>query len=121
MIEIRKTFQFEAAHRLPHLPSSHKCSRIHGHSFKFEVAITGDIDQQKGWVLDFGEINRKVEPVVEEIDHRFLNEIQGLENPTSENIAIWLWNKLEPNLPGLVEIAVCESANSRCVYRGPSR
>ena len=118
-IELRKTFQFEAAHLLPNLPASHKCRRLHGHSFRVEIAIAGECNPQLGWVMDYAEISDLFKPLWEQLDHRHLNEVPGLENPTSENIAVWIWKKLKPTLPLLVEVVVAETCTARCVYRGP--
>jgi len=117
-MELRKTFQFEAAHLLPGLPKSHKCRRLHGHSFKVEIAVTGDVDPKLGWVMDYAEIRNAFKPLWEKLDHFYLNEIPGLENPTSENVAIWIWKKLKPRLPLLTEVVVAETCTARCVYRG---
>ena len=119
MIELRKTFQFEAAHLLPYLPKSHKCRRLHGHSFKVEVAIEGPCDAALGWVMDYAEMGEAFWPIWERLDHFYLNEIPGLENPTSENIALWIWSQLQPRLPLLTEVAVAETCNARCSYWGP--
>ena len=117
-MELRKTFQFEAAHLLPHLPKSHKCRRLHGHSFKVDIVVTGDLNPKLGWVMDYADITNVFKPLWEKLDHRYLNELSGLENPTSENIAIWIWNRLKPVLPLLTEIVVAETCTARCVYRG---
>jgi 6-pyruvoyltetrahydropterin/6-carboxytetrahydropterin synthase len=117
-MEIIKSFRFEAAHYLPKLPETHKCRRMHGHSFKFDVHVEGPLDPELGWVMDFGDISRLVKPLVEELDHYLLNEIPGLENPTSEVIAVWIWNRLKPELPGLARIVVYETCTARCEYRG---
>jgi len=117
-MELRKSFQFEAAHLLPHLPESHKCRRLHGHSFKVEVALTGPCDPRLGWVMDYADISEAFQPIWKELDHNYLNEIPGLENPTSELLAIWIWRKLKPRLPLLTEILVAETCNASCVYRG---
>lgn len=117
-MELRKTFQFEAAHLLPRLPKSHKCRRLHGHSFKVEIAVAGQCDPQLGWVMDYAEISAVFDPIWKKLDHYYLNDIPGLENPTSENIAIWIWRKLKPRLPLLVEVVVAETCTARCVYRG---
>lgn len=119
-MELRKTFQFEAAHRLPKLPAEHKCHRLHGHSFQVEVVIEGDCDPQLGWVMDYSEISDIFRPFWRQLDHNYLNEVPGLENPTSENIAIWIWDRLKPGLPLLREIVVAETCTARCVYRGRS-
>lgn len=117
--EIWKEFQFEAAHRLPNLPPQHKCSRLHGHSFRIRIALRGEIDERLGWVLDFGEISEIVEPLIgRHLDHAYLNEVQGLENPTSENLARWLWQHLKPRLAALSEVTVMETCTAGCTYRG---
>jgi 6-pyruvoyltetrahydropterin/6-carboxytetrahydropterin synthase len=95
-MELRKTFQFEAAHLLPHLPKSHKCRRLHGHSFKAEIVVAGECDAKLGWVMDYADIT----------------------NPTSENVAVWIWKRLKPKLPLLTEIVVAETCTAKCVYRG---
>ncbi len=117
-MELRKTFQFEAAHSLPNLPTDHKCARIHGHSFKVEIVITGKCDPELGWVMDYADISETFDPIWKQLDHFHLNKIDGLENPTSENIAVWIWNQLKPQLPLLAAIEVAETCNARCVYRG---
>ena len=117
-IELRKMFQFEAAHHLPHLPETHKCRRLHGHSFKVEIVVAGDCDPRLGWLMDYAEIAEAFKPLWEQLDHRYLNEVVGLDNPTSENIALWIWGRLKPDLPLLAEVAVAETCTARCVYRG---
>ena len=117
-IELRKSFQFEAAHLLPHLPATHKCRRLHGHSFKVEVAVAGECDPKLGWLIDYAEISEAFKPLFEQLDHFYLNEVAGLENPTSENIAVWIWEKLKPRLPLLTEVVVAETCTARAVYRG---
>ena len=117
-MELRKTFQFEAAHRLPRLPKAHKCHRLHGHSFKVELAVAGECDRRLGWLMDYADISAAFKPLWVKLDHRYLNEIPGLENPTSEILAEWIWRRLKPKLPLLVEIVVAETCQSRCVYRG---
>lgn len=117
-MELRKTFQFESAHLLPHLPAAHKCRRLHGHSFRVEVAVEGECDSGLGWVMDYADISKAFNPVLSQLDHYYLNEVPGLENPTSENIAAWIWQKLAPVLPGLKEIVVAETCTARCIYRG---
>jgi len=117
-MELRKTFQFEAAHLLPRLPKSHKCRRLHGHSFQVEVAVSGEVDPKLGWLVDYAEMARCFKPLWEQLDHRYLNEVPGLENPTSEHIAAWIWKRLKPRLPLLTEVVVAETCTARCVYRG---
>jgi 6-pyruvoyltetrahydropterin/6-carboxytetrahydropterin synthase len=117
-VELRKTFQFEAAHLLPHLPKSHKCRRLHGHSFKVELALAGECEPRLGWLMDYAAISEAFKPIHQRLDHYYLNEIPGLENPTSENIAAWIWRRLKPRLPLLTEVVVAETCLSRCVFRG---
>ena len=119
LMELRKTFQFEAAHLLPHLPLTHKCRRLHGHSFRVEVVVEGELDPTLGWVMDYAEISAAFKPFWAQLDHYYLNEVPGLENPTSENVARWIWDHLKPRLPLLTEIVVAETCTARCVYRGP--
>lgn len=118
MFELRKTFQIEAAHRLPAVPLGHKCARLHGHSFVIEVAVEGPLDPVFGWVMDFADLKAAVRPLVQILNHSYLNEIAGLENPTSEQLAVWIWDRLKPALPLLSEIKVAETCTSCCVYRG---
>jgi 6-pyruvoyltetrahydropterin/6-carboxytetrahydropterin synthase len=117
-IELRKTFQFEAAHRLPHVPADHKCARLHGHSFHVEVAVAGECDPKLGWLMDYADVSAAFKPILKQLDHYYLNEISGLENPTSENVARWVWQRLKPLLPLLTEVVVAETCQSRCIYRG---
>jgi 6-pyruvoyltetrahydropterin/6-carboxytetrahydropterin synthase len=117
-MELRKTFSFEAAHLLPHLPQTHKCRRLHGHSFSVDIVIEGPCDPKLGWVMDYADITKAFKPLWEQLDHYYLNEISGLENPTSENVAVWIWERLKPTLPLLTEVAVAETCTARCVYRG---
>lgn len=117
---IVKSFTFEAAHRLPHLPADHKCHRLHGHSFRAEVTVTGPLDPTLGWVMDYAEVKAVCDPLEQLLDHNYLNEIPGLENPTSEVIAIWIWDRLAPHLPGLTKVTVAETCTARCEYTGPA-
>ena len=118
VMEIWKEFTFEAAHRLPNVPEGHKCSRLHGHSFRVRIHVEGPLDPELAWVLDFSDIGAVFKPLEERLDHRYLNEIEGLENPTSENIAIWIWTGLQGSLPGLSAVVVAETCTSGCIYRG---
>ncbi len=118
-MDLFKTFQIEAAHRLPAVPAGHKCSRMHGHSFRIEVHVSGPIDPQFGWVMDFADIKRAFAPIFDTLDHNCLNDIAGLENPTSENLASWIWARLKPDLPLLSRILVHETCTSGCSYAGP--
>ena len=117
-MDIYKEFVIEAAHLLPSLPEGHKCKRLHGHSFRIEVHVSGDVDKKKGWVIDFAEISRRFEPLFNILDHQYLNEIDGLENPTSENLAYWIWSRLKPDMPMLSAIIIKETCTSGCIYRG---
>jgi 6-pyruvoyltetrahydropterin/6-carboxytetrahydropterin synthase len=117
-MEIFKEFVFESAHRLPNVPAGHKCGRLHGHSFRCEVHVGGAVDAKTGWILDFADIKRAFEPLHDQLDHNFLNEVEGLANPTSENLARWIWKHLKPSLPGLCSIVLRETCTSGCVYRG---
>lgn len=117
-MELFKVFQIEAAHFLPEVPDGHKCKRIHGHSFRIEIHLTGPVEEPAGWVMDFTDLKRAFQPLYEQLDHRFLNEIEGLENPTSENLARWIWTRLKPALPGLSKIVVQETCTSGCIYHG---
>ena len=117
-MELRKTFQFEAAHHLPQLPEDHKCRRLHGHSFQVDIVVDGPCDPQLGWVMDYAEISQAFKPLWEQLDHHYLNEIEGLENPTSERVALWIWDRLRPTLPLLKEVVVAETCTARCIYRG---
>jgi 6-pyruvoyltetrahydropterin/6-carboxytetrahydropterin synthase len=114
------TFRFEAAHRLPNVPSGHKCARLHGHSFVVDVVVAGDADPKTGWVVDFGELEAAWAPLHELLDHRYLNEVEGLSNPTSENIARFIWDRLRPTLPTLRAVVLQEICVARCEYRGPA-
>lgn len=111
-------FRFEAAHRLPRVPETHKCHRLHGHSFKIEVAIRGPVDPSTGWFLDYSVLYDAWKPLYEALDHRYLNEVPGLENPTSENLAQWIWERLKVDLPSLERITVFETCDARCEYEG---
>lgn len=115
---IFKDFQFEAAHRLPHVPAGHKCGRLHGHSFMVRLELTSKVNPQTGWVVDFGDISKAFKFLWQQLDHQYLNKIVGLENPTSEVIACWIWYKIKPILPNLSSIIVKETCNTGCIYRG---
>ena len=116
-MDIFKAFTFEAAHMLPEVPEGHKCKRLHGHSFRAEIHVSGPVDE-KGWVMDFADIKEAWQPLHAVLDHHYLNEIEGLENPTSENIARWIWQRLKPDLPGLSKIVLHETCEAGCIYEG---
>lgn len=113
-----KDFTFEAAHRLPNVAPDHKCARLHGHSFRARVTVEGPIGVGSGWVVDFADIAAACEPLRLELDHHYLNEVEGLENPTSEVIARWIWARLAPSLPGLCLVTVQETCNAGVDYDG---
>ena len=117
-VRLIKQFHFEAAHDLPTFPADHKCRRLHGHSFRFDVIVEGEVEPEKGYLIDYGDIKKVVNPIVRRLDHYYLNEIAGLSNPTSENLAKWLWDQIKPVLPLLSEINVHETCTSSCQYRG---
>jgi 6-pyruvoyltetrahydropterin/6-carboxytetrahydropterin synthase len=117
-VEIFREFSFEAAHRLPNVPAGHKCARLHGHSFRVEVRVRGQVRPEPGWVMDFAEIKEAFAGLHDQLDHHYLNEIPGLENPTSENLAVWIWERLTDALP-LSAVVVRETCTSGCVYQGP--
>jgi 6-pyruvoyltetrahydropterin/6-carboxytetrahydropterin synthase len=111
-VEIFKTFTLESAHRLPNVPPGHKCARIHGHSFRVELHVSGPVDPHLGWVMDFADIKQAFEPLFQRLDHRYLNDVPGLENPTSENLARYIWRELQPALPLLSRVVVHETCTS---------
>ncbi len=117
-MEIYKTLRFDAAHRLTGVPPTHKCSAMHGHGFEIQVFLRGPVDPKTGFVMDFGDLAKVCEPVLKQLDHAILNEIEGLENPTSENMSVWVWKKLKPQLPLLSKIVIKETESSGCIYRG---
>jgi 6-pyruvoyltetrahydropterin/6-carboxytetrahydropterin synthase len=118
-MEVFKEFMVEAAHRLPKVPAGHKCARLHGHSFRIEVHIRGTVGENTGWVQDFADISGAFRPLHDQLDHHYLNEVDGLWNPTSENLAAWIWDRLQDTLPLLSKVVVRETCTSGCVYEGP--
>jgi len=117
-MELRKSFQIEAAHRLPKVPPGHKCGRMHGHSFVIEIVVEGPVNPDLGWVMDYADIKAAFRPLYDQLDHNLLNDLPGLENPTSESLAVWIWDRLKPSIPLLKEIVIAETCTSKCVYRG---
>jgi 6-pyruvoyltetrahydropterin/6-carboxytetrahydropterin synthase len=117
-MDIFKIFQIEAAHRLTGVPAGHKCARLHGHSFRVEVHVSGEIDAKAGWVMDFADVKTAFAPIFERLDHHYLNDIEGLENPTSERLAMWIWGELKPRLPLLSRIVVHETCTAGSAYSG---
>jgi 6-pyruvoyltetrahydropterin/6-carboxytetrahydropterin synthase len=118
-VEVFKSFSIEAAHQLPNVAADHQCARVHGHSFVIELWVSGFVGGRSGWVIDFADIAEAFRPLRDQLDHRLLNEIEGLSNPTSENLAIWIWDRVSVALRGLSKVVVRETATSGCVYRGP--
>jgi len=117
-MELVREFTIEAAHWLPNVPAGHKCRRLHGHSFVIGITVDGAVDEHSGWVMDFADIKAAFEPLFEQLDHHCLNEIDGLENPTSEHLARWIWQRLQSALPGLSAVKVQETCQSGCIFRG---
>jgi len=117
-MEIFRIFRLEASHSLPALPEGHPCRRVHGHSWRVELRVEGPVDAERGWVMDFAELERAFGPLLAALDHAHLNEIEGLGHPTSENLARWIWRGLKPALPLLSRIAVWETETAGCIYRG---
>lgn len=117
-MDIFKVFTIEAAHRLPNVPAGHKCARLHGHSFRIEIHVSGSPAADTGWVMDFGDIKAAFQPLFDQLDHRYLNDIDGLDNPTSERLAQWVWQRLKPALPALSKVVVHETCTSGAIYRG---
>jgi len=117
-VRLVKSFDFEAAHWLPCFPEGHKCRRMHGHSFRVDVVVEGEVEAEKGYLIDYGDIKKAIAPIKDRLDHYCLNEIEGLENPTSEVLAAWIWDRLKETLPMLAEVVVHETCTSRCHYSG---
>lgn len=117
-VELYKEYRFESAHRLPRVPAGHKCARMHGHSFKVELTVAGEVDPDTGWFIDYAVLDEAWEPLYRVLDHNCLNEVPGLENPTSEVLSRWIWDRLRPKLPSLIAVTLFETADARCVYRG---
>lgn len=117
-VRLIKEFRFEAAHRLPFVPEGHKCSRLHGHSFKVELTVSGPVDPKTGWFIDYDVLHEIWDPLHDALDHRYLNDVPGLENPTSENLAKWIWDRMRKSLPELSQVTVFETCDARCEYSG---
>lgn len=117
-MEIFKSFTLESAHRLPNVPAGHKCARVHGHSFRVEIHVSGPVDPHLGWVMDFADVKAAFDPLYRQLDHHYLNDVPGLENPTSENLAKWIWQQLKPTLRQLSAVVVHETCTSGARYTG---
>jgi 6-pyruvoyltetrahydropterin/6-carboxytetrahydropterin synthase len=117
-MDIFKQFTFEAAHLLPNAPPEHKCRRLHGHSYRVTVVVSAEVGAESGWVMDFADLKATFAECKETLDHRYLNEIPGLENPTAEHIAIWIWQQIKPRLARLSEVRIDETCTAGCIYRG---
>lgn len=117
-MEIYKDFSFDSAHFLPHVPDGHKCKNMHGHTYKLRVFIKGQPDPRLGWIMDFKELKDLVGPVIDQLDHKLINDIEGLENPTAENITIWIWNKIKPLLSNLSKVELYETPTTGVIYNG---
>ena len=117
-MEIFRDFTVESAHFLPGVPEGHKCRRLHGHSFRIGIHVHGEVRSEPGWVIDYGDISKAFAPLHAILDHRLFNEVDGLANPTSENISVWIWIRLKPTLPGLSKVVVHETCTTGCIYTG---
>src|SRR5262245_58365467 len=117
-MNIFRVFTIEAAHRLPQVPAGHKCARLHGHSFRIELHLSGTVDPALGWVMDFADVRAAFQPIYDQLDHHYLNDVAGLENPTSENLARWIWDHTKPRLPLLSKVVIHETCTSGCSYEG---
>ena len=115
---IYKKFNIESARSIPNLPKTHPCHHIHGHSFKIIISVQGDVNEQNGFVVDFQDIDDAFDPLKKELDHSYLNDIEDLQNPTSENICIWIWNKIQSSLPNIYKIEIRETDSTGCIYKG---
>ena len=117
-MKVYKTFAIESARSLPKLPEEHPCHKVHGHSFKITLTVESEIDQTTGFVMDFSDIDSVFRPIHEIIDHAYLNDIKGLEDPSSENLCRWIWKQLSPSLKGLKQIEIRETESTGCIYKG---
>lgn len=117
-MQIFKEFTFDSAHFLPNVPVDHKCKNMHGHTYRLKVYIEGELDKNLGWVIDFTDLKKHINPIINQLDHHTLNDISGLENPTCELIAVWLWDRIKPNIPMLCKIELNETPTSGAIYEG---
>ncbi|WP_027155424.1 6-carboxytetrahydropterin synthase QueD [Mesorhizobium sp. WSM2561] len=117
-MKIAQAFTFEAAHRLPRVPESHRCHRMHGHSYRVDLRLAGSVNPDTGFVVDFFDVEAAFAPLLQRLDHHCLNEIEGLTNPTAENIAIWIWDRIKPILPQIASVIVWETPQCWAEYEG---
>jgi 6-pyruvoyltetrahydropterin/6-carboxytetrahydropterin synthase len=117
-VRLIKEFRFEASHRLAHLSSDHPCYRLHGHSYRVEVEVYGEVDQATGFLVDYGDIKRIVKPIIAQLDHCHLNDIDGMQTTSAEHIVYWTWNQLKPQLPLLSRVILHETDSTSCEYCG---
>ena len=118
-MEVFKEFKFDAAHRLPSAPEGHKCRQLHGHTYRVVIHVEGEVDEERGWIVDFADIKAAMKPLLAQLDHHYLNEIEGLDKPTAESLADWFWRHLITPLPGLCKVVVCENESCGCIHTGP--
>ncbi len=117
-MEIYKEFSFDSAHFLPHVPEGHKCRNMHGHTYRLRVYVQGTPDPHLGWIMDFKELKDALSGVIDRLDHKLINDVPGLENPTAENITIWIWQQVRPLLPQLSKIELYETPTTGVIYTG---
>ena len=117
-MQIFKKFTFDSAHALPNVPDGHKCKNVHGHTYHLTLFLESEIDSEMGWVMDFADVKEIMNPVMTQIDHKFLNDIEGLENPTCEIFVKWIWDRLIGSMPQLVKIELYETPTSGAIYEG---
>jgi 6-pyruvoyltetrahydropterin/6-carboxytetrahydropterin synthase len=117
-VRLSRQFQFEASHALSHLPASHPCHSLHGHSYGVSVEVSGDVDEASGFLVDYADIHKAVKPIIDVLDHRHLNDVEGLKLATTEFIAKYLWDRVKPRLPGLCRITISETGSTQCTYEG---
>jgi len=117
-MQVFKQFTFDSAHYLPNVPDGHKCKETHGHTYRLIVYLEGELEKNLGWVMDFADMQKVIDPIIKSIDHKMLNNISGLENPTCEILAVWIWEKIKPQIPLLTKIELNETPTSGVVYEG---
>lgn len=119
-MRICKTFTFDAAHRLDLLPPDHKCHHLHGHTYRVDIIVTGGVDASVGWVVDYADVAKAWQPLFDKLDHKYLNDVGGLSIPTTETLAVWIYDQLHTPLMGhnfrLHSVRVYESSTTYCEY-----